>query len=408
MEQTWRWFGPKDPVTLNDIRQAGATGIVTALHQIPNGEVWPIEAIRERINLIEQDNGHLSPLRWSVVESVPVHEDIKKNKPGSQRYIENYQQTIRNLGACGIDTICYNFMPVLDWTRTDLSYELPDGSRALRFDAIAFAAFELYILKRPGAEADYSPEQITAAGYFFDLLDESLKLQLQRNIIAGLPGSEESFTLDKFQATLDEYQGITENDLRENLFSFLREIIPVAEEAGIQMAIHPDDPPRPILGLPRVVSTEADVKALLNIIDSPSNGFTMCTGSFGVRADNDLPGIVKRLGHRINFVHLRSTQREPTTPAFSLETFHEADHLAGDVDMYSVMRALVEEQGRRQQLGRKDVGLPFRPDHGHQMLDDLQKRTNPGYSAIGRLRGLAELRGLEVGIRRSLAVNNNQ
>ena len=400
MEQTWRWFGPKDPVSLSDIRQAGATGIVTALHHLPNGEVWSVEAIRERISLIEHDNGQMSSLRWSVVESVPVHEDIKQGKPGRKTYIEHYKQTIRNLGACGIDTICYNFMPVLDWTRTNLAYELPDGSRALRFDALAFAAFELFILRRPGAEVSYTEQQVAAAHRYFQSRTEAERLQLQQNIIAGLPGSEESFTLTAFQRVLDEYREIDDKQLRENLYDFLREIIPVAEEAGVRMAIHPDDPPRPILGLPRMVSTETDLKSLLDVQDSLSNGLTFCTGSLGVRADNDLVGIIHRLGSRINFVHLRNTLRSESVA--ELETFHEADHLAGDVDMYGVIRALTEEQYRRKKAGRADYRLPFRPDHGHQMLDDLNKKTNPGYSAIGRLRGLAELRGLELGITRML------
>jgi mannonate dehydratase len=401
MEQTWRWFGPKDPVSLADIRQAGATGVVTALHEIPNGEVWPVEAIRERKRLIESDDRHQPPkprgLRWSVVESVPVHEHIKTGHPDRQRLIENYRQTLRNLGACGIHTVCYNFMPLLDWTRTDLEYEVEDGSQALRFDATAFAAFELFILQRPGAEEAYSAQQVAAAQSYFGNLDGAGKTKLQQNIIAGLPGAEEGYSLEAFQAALDTYREIDDRRLRENLRYFLREVVPVAEEAGVRLAIHPDDPPRPILGLPRVVSTEADVVELLQAVDSASNGFTMCTGSFGVRADNDLPGMVRRLGHRINFLHLRSTRRDLAQP----ETFYEADHLAGDVDMYAVVRAVTEEQRRRQEQGHPNPAIPMRPDHGHRMLDDLHKKTNPGYSAIGRLRGLAELRGLELGIERS-------
>ncbi|QHM77277.1 Mannonate dehydratase [Mixta theicola] len=389
MEHTWRWYGPNDPVTLDDARQAGATGIVTALHHIPNGEIWPIAEIQARQALLAEKG-----LYWSVVESVPVHEAIKTQRGEWQRYIANYQQSLRNLAACGIDTVCYNFMPVLDWTRTDLGWRLPNGARALRFDAVAFAAFELHILQRPGAQATYSEEeQRQAADYYAAMTPEAIET-LTRNIIAGLPGAEEGYTLEQFQAQLSQYDGIDEARLREHMATFLRAIVPVAEEVGIMLAVHPDDPPRPILGLPRIISTQQDMQWLTETVDSIHNGFTFCTGSYGVRADNNLVQMAETYASRIHFVHLRATQREEN-PA----SFHEAEHLAGDVDMVGVIKAILTEEQRRRRAGNARA-IPMRPDHGHQMLDDLHKKTNPGYSAIGRLKGLAELRGVELALKR--------
>ncbi|GBU09020.1 mannonate hydrolase [Gammaproteobacteria bacterium] len=391
MEHTWRWYGPLDPVSLDDARQASATGIVTALHQIKNGEIWEVADILERKKIIEAKG-----LTWSVVESIPVHEDIKTHSGNYEIYIKNYQQSIRNLAQCGIDTICYNFMPILDWTRTDLAYTLPDGSKALRFDQIAFAAFELHILKRIGAEQDYSSAEITQAQAYFEKMDAAAINLLTRNIIAGLPGAEEGYTLEQFAARLKEYDGITKDTLRNNLKYFLSKIVPICEELGVVLAIHPDDPPRPILGLPRIVSTIEDMAFIKDCNASIHNGFTMCTGSYGVRGDNDLVKMIETYGDRIHFVHLRATVREDNP-----KTFHEGDHLTGDVDMFAVVKAILAVESKRQQAGNMRK-IPMRPDHGHQMLDDLKKKTNPGYSAIGRLKGLAEVRGIEVAVKRML------
>lgn len=393
-----RWYGPKDPVSLMDIRQCGASVVVSALHHLPVGAVWARPEIARYKARIEAENSTYTPLYWEVVESLPVHEDIKKGLPEREKWIVNYKESLKNLAACGIKTVCYNFMPVLDWSRTHTRYAMPDGGEALRFDWLEFAVFDLHILKRPHAEESYTAGLIQAAAALFATLPEEELRRISSNVLMGLPGSEDAFELESFQGLLDAYGPVGEKGLRENLYYFLQQVAPFAEELGIKLAIHPDDPPFPLLGLPRIVSTEEDLEQLLASCEVQANGLTFCTGSLGVRKDNDVPAMAKRFASRIHFLHLRTTKRENTL----FGSFHEARHLEGDVNMYKVLAVIKEEHDKRKAGGRDDYRIPMRPDHGHAILDDLGKKTYPGYTAIGRLKGLAELRGIEYALTQSV------
>ena len=391
MQESWRWFGPSDPVTIDEIRQTGVTDIVSALHDIPAGEIWPIDAIRAHKTLIEDCEDGLAPLKWTVVESIPVHEDIKLARPGHEKYIEAWAVSMENLAQCEIKTICYNFMPVIDWTRTDLKYKLPSGAYALRFDQKKFAVFDLFILKREGAETDYTAAEMAEAKEVFEGMSEAERAQLTDNIIAGLPGKmTESYGLEDFRAMLAHYKDVDAATLRTNLFAFLEQVLPRAEKAGINLAIHPDDPPRDMLGLPRIICTADDLNILFEAQPSPSNGITLCVGTYSSRPDNDLPAMARQFGPRIHFSHLRGVSRD----ADEQRSFFEASHLDSDIDMVAVIRELLNEEARRKREAPNTEGIFIRPDHGLQMMDDIEKSGNPGYSGIGRLKGVAEIRGV--------------
>ncbi len=396
MKQTWRWFGPVDVVSVEDIAQAGATGVVSALHHIPNGAVWTPEDISKRQHEVGfRADGAASGLTWDVVESLPVSEDIKKQDGDWRAHIETYKTSMANIAAAGIQTICYNFMPVLDWTRTDLTWALPNGSTCMRFDLVDFVAFDLFILERAGVAEDFSADLQEAAAARFAQMDEADKSALMANLVMGLPGANQNLSFDGFKALLAHYNSIDAAQLKSNLHAFLELVVPEAEKLGLRLCCHPDDPPFPLLGLPRVVSSEADYTDLVNAVDSPANGITLCSGSLGVNADVDLPGMMSRLGHRVHFLHLRNVQREAETMPCS---FHEAAHLEGSTDMVALIDAILTEENKRRSQGRSDWNIPMRPDHGHQIADDFNRRVQPGYPLIGRLRGLAELRGIEAAL----------
>ncbi|MCR9273617.1 MULTISPECIES: mannonate dehydratase [Mameliella] len=392
MKQTWRWFGPKDLVTTDDVAQAGAEGIVSALHHVPTGTVWSRDEIAKRqAEIARLSDGSPSGLDWAVVESLPVSEDIKKQQGDWRQHIANYKESLHNLAASGLEVICYNFMPVLDWTRTDLAWRLPSGATCMRFDLTDFAAFDLHILARDGAREDYDAGLQEAAARRFAAMTDEAKEALAGNVVYGLPGAAERFSLEDVRAHLAEYAAMSEATLRGHLVDFLSEVAPVAQELGLRLCCHPDDPPFPLLGLPRIMSTEAQYRAVMEAVDLPANGITLCSGSLGARPDNDLPGMMERLGDRVHFLHLRNVKRETTVVRGS---FHEAEHLGGDTDMVALVEAALREEARRKAAGRSDWSIPFRPDHGQDILDDLGRKAQPGYPSIGRLKGLAELRGI--------------
>ena len=392
MIETWRWFGPSDVTTISNVMQTGAKGIVSALHHVSDGQVWPAAEIAKRQAEIRMTtDGRPSGLEWLVVESLPVSEHIKQQTGDWREHIANYKTSLRNLAAAGLETICYNFMPVIDWTRTDLAWRLPHGGTCMRFDAVDFAAFDIHMLKRPGAAEAVPPAIAEDAGHRFLAMNEDAKRKLASSVLAGLPGAADTLTVGNVQEHLDRYGHISKDKLRAHLLDFLSEVVPVAEELGLRLCCHPDDPPFPLMGLPRIMSTEADYRAILTAIDSPSNGMTLCSGALGARPDNDLPAIMRRFGDRVHFLHLRNVQLESDTVGSS---FYESEHLDGSVNMVELIAAISEEEARRRKIGRKDANIPMRPDHGQDILDDINRNAQPGYPLIGRLKGLAELRGV--------------